>query len=185
MRKSILITALGLGLVAGAAFAQTDTNASMKSGSGSDAMFVKEASAAGLAEVSLGQLGQSQGQSDQVKQFGAQMVKDHTAANQELSSIASQKGLTVSQEPMPKDAAAAKAIGAKQGAAFDSAFGKKMLMDHKKAVALFQKEANNGKDADLKAFAAKTLPTLKDHLQMAEKLPGASGSSKAMADMSK
>lgn len=180
MLKPMMISAaLALALVAGGAAAQSNTPASTASATsktGGDAMFVKKASAAGAAEVALGKLGQSQGQSDQVKQFGAQMVKDHTSANDELSSIASEKGLTVATDPSAKDAAAAKVIGAKQGAAFDAAFSKKMLADHQQAVALFTQEANSGKDSDLKAFAAKTLPTLKHHLEMAQSLPkGSSG----------
>jgi putative membrane protein len=181
LKPAVLGATLAMALFAGGVAAQnsdTATSSSAASKTGGDAMFVKKASAAGAAEVALGKLGQSQGQSDQVKQFGAQMVKDHTAANDELSSIASEKGLTVATDPSPKDAAAAKMIGAKQGAAFDTAFSKKMLMDHKQAVALFTQEANSGKDSDLKAFAAKTLPTLKHHLEMAQSLPmGSSGKS--------
>lgn len=173
MRKLHLCAVALVALVtAGAVCAQ-----SIKSGG--DAMFVKEASAAGAAEVALGKLGQSQGHSDQVKQFAAQMVKDHSAANEELSSLASEKGLTVATDPSAADAAAAKRIGSLQGAAFDAAFSKKMLADHKKAVALFQREATQGKDADLKAFAAKTLPTLKQHLSMAQALPAAASDSSA------
>lgn len=138
-----------------------------------DAAFVKEASAAGLAEVALGQMGASQGSSDQVKTFGQQMVTDHEKANADLKGIADTKGLQVSTSPTSKDEAASKAIGAKSGDAFDQAFGKKMLMDHRKAVALFSKESTSGKDPELKAFATKTLPTLKEHLDMAMKLPGA------------
>lgn len=183
MIKPMMISAaLVFALAAGGAAAQSSDATHTMSKTGGDAMFVKNASAAGAAEVALGKLGQSQGQSDQVKQFGAQMVKDHTAANDELSSIASEKGLTVATDPSAKDAAAAKMIGAKQGAAFDTAFSKKMVMDHKQAVALFTQEANSGKDSDLKAFAAKTLPTLKQHLEMAQSLPGGS---KAVADTAK
>jgi len=183
----MISTALVLAFAASGAVAQSGTPASTSSAAGKtggDAMFVKNASAAGAAEVALGKLGQSQGQSDQVKQFGAQMVKDHTSANDELSSIASEKGLTVATDPSAKDAAAAKAIEAKQGTAFDTAFSRKMLMDHKQAVALFTKEVDSGKDSDLKAFAAKTLPTLKHHLEMAQALPKDS-SKKAATDVAK
>ncbi|BDU19198.1 DUF4142 domain-containing protein [Dyella sp. GSA-30] len=188
MLKPMMISAaLALAFVTSGAVAQSSTPASTPSTAsktGGDAMFVKKASAAGAAEVALGKLGQSQGQSDQVKQFGAQMVRDHTSANDELSSIASEKGLTVATDPSAKDAATAKTIGAKQGAAFDTAFSRKMLADHKQAVALFTKEADSGKDSDLKAFAAKTLPTLRHHLEMAQALPKGS-SDKSPADTAK
>ena len=63
-----------------------------------------------------------------------------------------------------------------QGAAFDREYARMMVKDHEEDVALFRKEAQSGKDADLKAYAQKTLPTLEEHLQMAKQLPGATGS---------
>lgn len=138
-----------------------------------DAKFVEAASAAGLAEVDLGKLGASQGQSDAVKSFGQKMVDDHTKANDELKTIASSKSIPVSPAPMASDTKAAAMIGKKQGAEFDAAFKKKMVADHEKVVKLFTKESTGGKDADLKAFATKMLPDLKEHLQMAQQLPAA------------
>jgi putative membrane protein len=61
----------------------------------------------------------------------------------------------------------------KSGADFDRAYSKAMVKDHKEAVALFKSEAASGKNADLKAFAQTTLPTLESHLKMAESLGGA------------
>ncbi|WP_369928988.1 DUF4142 domain-containing protein [Xanthomonas sp. NCPPB 2632] len=136
-----------------------------------DAKFVEAASAAGLAEVSLGKLGAQQGQSQEVKAFGQQMVDDHGKANDELKTIADGKSIPVSTMPMAPDAKAAAMIAKKQGADFDAAFKKKMVADHEKAVMLFTKESTAGKDPDLKAFATKTLPTLKHHLEMAKQLP--------------
>ena len=136
-----------------------------------DASFVKMASAAGLAEVSLGKLATDKGQSDAVKTFGQAMVDDHTKAGDELKGIADGKSIPVSSAPMAADVQAADAIGKKDGAAFDAAFKAKMVADHEKVIKLFTKESTSGKDADLKAFATKTLPTLKHHLQMARALP--------------
>lgn len=138
-----------------------------------DAKFVEAASAAGLAEVALGQLGASQGQSTEVKAFGQKMVEDHSKANDELKTIASGKSIPVSMAPMASDTKAAAMIGKKQGAGFDAAFKKKMVADHEKVIKLFTTESTSGKDADLKAFAAKMLPDLKGHLQMAQQLPAA------------
>jgi putative membrane protein len=173
---------LASALVAAMPFAAQAAQDTAKGAPTADAAFVKEASAAGLAEVALGQMGASQGQSSEVKTFGQQMVTDHGKANTELKGIADTKGLQVSTSPTSKDEAASKAIGAKSGADFDKAFGQKMVMDHRKAVALFAKESTSGKDPELKAFATKTLPTLKEHLDMAQKLPGASMSHAAKAE---
>jgi putative membrane protein len=136
-----------------------------------DTSFVKTASAAGLAEVSLGKLAATKGQSDATKAFGQTMVDDHTKAGDELKNLASTKSIPVSTAPMPADADAATAIGEKQGAEFDAAFKAKMVADHEKVIKLFSNEASSGKDRDLKAFAAKTLPTLQHHLEMAKQLP--------------
>ena len=72
---------------------------------------------------------------------------------------------------MPADVEAAALIAKKDGAAFDAAFKTKMVADHEKVIKLFTTESTSGKDADLKAFATKTLPTLKHHLEMAKQLP--------------
>jgi putative membrane protein len=140
-----------------------------------DADFVRMASAAGMAEVTLGKIGSEKGQSAAVKQFGQQMVTDHTSANEKLAAIASQKGAAVSAEPMTPDRNAAARIQNLSGAEFDKAFSERMVMDHKKVIAMFEKEAKSGKDPDIKAFATQTLPVLQHHLEMAKQLPGAGG----------
>jgi putative membrane protein len=153
----------------GAGFAQTPSAAA--SATTQDTAFVKQASAGGLAEVSMGKLGAEKGASDDVKTFGQTMVDDHTKAGDELKTIAAGKSIPVSTAPMPADAEAAAMIGKKDGAAFDAAFKTKMVADHEKVIKLFTTESTTGKDPELKAFATKTLPTLKHHLEMAKQLP--------------
>ena len=65
------------------------------------------------------------------------------------------------------------------GAQFDREFTKMMVQDHEKVVAAFDKQAKDGKDSELKAFAAKTLPTLRTHLQMARQMQSGSGAASA------
>lgn len=137
---------------------------------------MKAASAAGLAEVKLASLATQNAGSDDVKAFGKTMVKDHIAAGDELKSIATAKSIPVSSEPKPADVQAAAAMATKNGAAFDQAFKQKMVADHQKVIALFTTESTKGQDANLKAFATKTLPTLKHHLEMAQQLPTEKGS---------
>src|SRR5206468_2676773 len=133
-----------------------------------DQKFAMTAAMGGMAEVTLGKYAQNAAASGDVKQFGAHMVTDHTAAGDELAGIAKSKGLKL---PEHLDAAHQKAVDKvehAQGAGFDRAFMAQMLADHHAAIAAFKKEASSGKDADLKAFAQKTLPTLESHLKMAE-----------------
>jgi putative membrane protein len=174
LRTLMLAAAISLSFTA-LASAQTpapaDGAASSSMSASADANFVKMASAAGMAEVNLGKLGAEKGHSDAVKTFGQTMVDDHTKAGDELKTIASGKSIPVADAPMPADVKAASMIEKKEGAAFDTAFKTKMVADHEKVIKLFTKESTGGKDPELKAFATKTLPTLKHHLEMAKALP--------------
>jgi putative membrane protein len=98
------------------------------------------------------------------------MVTDHTAANQELMALAQAKNLTVPAEMNEHRQKMEEALARKQGDNFDREYMRHMVNDHEKAVQLFSKEAQDGKDPALKDFAAKTLPTLQEHLQMARDL---------------
>ena len=135
-----------------------------------DKSFLQNAYEDGLAEVKMGELGLAKTANADVKAFAQHMVDDHSKANGELKTIADSKKVTVSSEPTMVAKGKAKMIDAKSGADFDKAFAEGMVNDHKKAVEAFEKASNDAKDADVKAFAAKTLPTLKMHLTMAEDL---------------
>lgn len=132
--------------------------------------FFTEAAQMGLAEVQLSQLALERATSEQVKTFAQQMVTDHTAANQELTALAASKSVTVPTDTDAKHKAAATKLGGMSGTDFDKAYMKQMVKDHEAAVKLFQRQADRSDDADVKAFAAKTLPTLQNHLQMARTL---------------
>jgi len=164
----------GTGSAGTSAAARAGTTGASGAGGSSSAMtgaertFAHKAAIGGMAEVELGNLAQQKASNDQVKQFGARMVQDHGRANEELKQLASTKGL---QLPTSLDSKHQKDMNRLQkmsGAQFDKAYMSHMVDDHKKDVSDFQKEANSGHDSDLKAFAAKTLPVLQEHLQLAQ-----------------
>jgi putative membrane protein len=158
------------------------SDASAKSGGASDQHFVMKAAQGGMAEVELGQLAASKGSNDAVKQFGQKMADDHGKANDELKSLAQQKNITLPTEPDAKAKAEKARLEKLSGEAFDKAYMSHMVTDHKKDVAEFKKESNSGKDSDVKQWASKTLPTLEDHLKLAEDTAskvGATGKSAA------
>ena len=138
-----------------------------------DRNFIMEAAMGGLLEVELGRVAAQQGMSEAVKQFGQRMVDDHSKANTELMSLASSKGITLPTELDEKHREHVTKLSAMSGADFDRAYTREMLTDHRKDVSEFEKQSMRGTDADLKAFATKTLPTLQEHLRLAEALPGA------------
>ena len=160
----LAVTAAGA-LVLASATAAGQTGSMSKS---ADSKFVMDAAKGGLMEVEMGRMAADHATNPDVKQFAQRMVTDHTKANDELKSVASQKGITL---PTTLDASAKAKMdkmSKMSGAAFDKAYMDDMVKDHKKDVAEFRKEANGGKDSDVKGFASKTLPTLEEHLKMAE-----------------
>jgi putative membrane protein len=140
-----------------------------------DQKFVMEAAMGGMAEVELGRLAAERGSSDSVKQFGQRMVDDHSRANTELMQLTSARGINVPTSLDAKHQAMMTKMSQLSGAAFDREYAKEMVKDHQKDVSLFQKQAMRGADADVKAFAARTLPTLQEHLRMARELNGHGG----------
>jgi putative membrane protein len=110
-----------------------------------------------------------------VKQFAQRMVDDHTKASEELKGWASQKNVTLPTEVAPDHKATHDRLAKLSGAAFDKAYMTAMVADHNKAVAAFTRASKTAKDADLKAWAGKTLPTLQEHQKMAKEIAAKAG----------
>jgi putative membrane protein len=135
-----------------------------------DKKFIREAAEGGLAEVELGKLATEKASNPEVKNFAQRMVQDHSKANEELKEVASKEGVTLPDHLNAKDKALKERLSKLNGPAFDRAYMENMVKDHKKDVAEFNRESTNGKDNDVKQFAGKTLPTLKEHLKQAESI---------------
>ena len=129
--------------------------------------FWAEAAQGGMAEVALANLALQKSQNEQVKAFAQKVVDDHTMANNELKALAAGKNVTLPMEVTAKQTAMMDKLSGKSGADFDKEFIKTMVKDHEKMIKLFERQAESGTDADVKAFATKTLPTLRSHLEMA------------------
>jgi putative membrane protein len=130
---------------------------------------VKEAAMGGLYEVQAGQLAAQKATTSEVKQMAQHIVNDHTKGNDQLKSIAQSKG--VQDLPMQLDSKHQRKLdhlNKLSGAEFDREYSKMMVSDHKDDIKAFRKEAEDGKDADLKQFASQTLPALEQHLSMAQ-----------------
>jgi putative membrane protein len=143
----------------------TKTNGALASG---DKKFVEKAVGGSMLEVQLGQMAQQKASNEQVKQFGAKMAEDHAKAGDELKQIATAKGVQVPASVDKSHQKDVQKLEKLSGAQFDREYMKMMVADHKNDVGEFQKQAKSGKDAELKSFAAKTLPTLQEHMKMAQ-----------------
>jgi putative membrane protein len=145
----------------------TATTPDATMGKNADSTFAMKAAAGGMAEVKFGQLAQQKASNPAVKQFGERMVTDHSKANSQLKSVASKNDITLPSGLDAKDQATYDKLSKLSGPEFDRAYMKDMVSDHEKDVSDFKREANTGKNSDIKNFASQTLPTLQEHLQMA------------------
>lgn len=136
-----------------------------------DRQFIIDAAQGGMAEVSLGQMASQRATNNAVKQYGQRMVQEHTRANTELLRLASQKGVTPPRDMGPKYRAAMDRLMQLPRASFDQAYiSEAGINGHLESLAVYQRQAQLGQDPDLKAFAAKTLPIVQNHLQVAGNL---------------
>ncbi|MDX6694652.1 MAG: putative rane protein [Blastocatellia bacterium] len=197
MRNKIILTAgiaaVSLALLAGCGGANTnDANTATRNGANlngnanaatstprssaalgdDDRKFMTNAATGGMEEVELGRLAAGKAQSADVKKFGQKMVDDHSQANTELKQLAARKGVTLPAGMMDDQKADKDKLSKLSGAEFDREYMKMMVDDHDKDVKEFKDEADDGSDADLKSFAAKTLPTLQEHQRMAKDIKG-------------
>ena len=137
-----------------------------------DRAFMIKAAQGGIAEVELSQLAVRRAASNEVKQYARQMIQDHGRTNNRLSQLAQQKGVTLPTEMDAQHQALREQLEKMSGRSFDRAYMRAMEADHEQMVALFQNQATQGRDPELKAFAADTLPKLQQHWTMARSMTG-------------
>lgn len=146
-------------------------DASTKSGlKASDEKFVKSAGASGMAEVKVATLGTQKAERADVKELATMLVADHTKANAELSALAESKKVELSAVIDPKAADAFKDLEKESGKGFDKAFLSHLEKAHKTTISEFEDAEKNAEDAEIKAWAGKTLPTLRAHLDKVKEL---------------
>uniref|UniRef100_Q01RY2 Outer membrane protein n=1 Tax=Solibacter usitatus (strain Ellin6076) TaxID=234267 RepID=Q01RY2_SOLUE len=146
--------------------AQTAGETNRMENMASDKTFVMNAAMGGMAEVEMGKLAEQKASDDRVKQFGQKMVNDHSKANEDLKSVASAQKIDMPASLDSKHQATIDRLNKLSGTAFDHAYVREMVKDHNEDVKEFQKEAQNGQDSAVRAFASKTLPTLQEHQRM-------------------
>jgi putative membrane protein len=135
-----------------------------------DAQFVYLASAIDLAEINLGRIASQRASSEEVKEFGRRMMTDHSKATKELLKLADKKGFRPAPTMGKQHESLARQLAGMSGPAFDREYMKHMVTGHKQALALYQAQEKGGKDEELKAFAAKRAPVVREHLELAQKL---------------
>jgi len=121
-------------------------------------------------EVQLGRFAVQRGSSASVKQYGQEMVEEHTQANEELMQLAMQKEVKLPTEMSTQNKALMERLSGLSGTSFDRAYKQAMIDSHNQAIALFQAQSQQGQDPELKAWATQKLPNLQAHLQMVNQM---------------
>ena len=154
-------------LIAAGAVSAADKKSDLNA---ADEKFVKTAAESGMAEVKLATLGSQKAERADVKEFAAMLVTDHTAVNEELAKLAETKHVQLSTVIAPSAADTYKDLEKESGKDFDKAFLSHMEKSHKTSVSNFEEAQKDSADSDLKAWATKTLPALKAHLDKVKEL---------------
>ena len=144
--------------------ANSISNAASSVTGSSDTAFVEDAALGGMTEVELGKMASTKAANAEVKKFAQMMITDHSKANDELKALAAKKGWKLPTELDSSHKATIESLRTKVGADFDRDYVDDMVADHETDVKAFEDKAKNAADVDLKAFAEKTLPTLRKHL---------------------
>ncbi|RSZ58151.1 DUF4142 domain-containing protein [Massilia atriviolacea] len=188
LKKNVMQCALGVALAAtfampASSYAQ-NAKATMDTPAASalnkaDQTIVADMARANMAEIEAGKLALTNSQNAQVKAFAQQMIDDHTKALGDVTQLAQSKGVTLPTELDSKHKAMAAKLGKLNGDAFDKAYmAQAGVGDHKAVHAALKKFEAKAKDPDVKALAAKMLPTVEQHLHAATDLAGTRGGAK-------
>ncbi len=170
MRLAVMLVLVGL-VSAPAGAAVTPTQSQQSSGdhklSRQDRRFMRQAAQAGLFEVKKSKLALARSDNRHVRDFAAQMIRDHTKANQELKQLAADKGVRLPHRPNAHQRRIIRRLARLHGGHFDCAYMAVQVRAHLQAIALFRREVRHGHDPAVRAYAARTLPVLRMHLRMA------------------
>ena len=146
----------------------TAADRSSSASNATDRDFAVIAAQAGMAEVELGNLAQTQGSDDRIRNYGKKLVEDHARLNNELKDVAAKQSLTLPADVNSDQRKTIDTLSRRSGPQFDSEFWKTAVNDHAKAIEEFRKEAAMGSNQALRDFTSRSIPTLEDHLNMAK-----------------
>ena len=136
----------------------------------SDQVFIMKASMANFAEITAGQIAADSAEDASIAQYGQLMVTEHTAAQQQLSAIATSLGLTVSNTLDAEHQLLIDSLLDLDSSALDSVYIHSQVRDHEATIRFFKNESAHGLQKDIKAYVFQVLPEITLHLQSARVL---------------
>jgi putative membrane protein len=135
---------------------------------GAERHFLDDALKGDNSEMMLGQIAAERGASPALRSYGRTLHDDHATAREQVVPLARQAGVAISEQPMPEAAQERRKLARLHGRAFDREFSSYMVKDHRKDIAEFEKQAH--KRGPASELARQTLPVLRKHLAIAERL---------------
>ncbi|MDO7885882.1 DUF4142 domain-containing protein [Hymenobacter cheonanensis] len=145
-------------------------NAAVREDKEYDSEFMTKAASGGMLEVELGKVVAQRATTAEARQFAQQMVTDHTKANAELKALAAKKGIKLPASLGDDQKKVYDEVLAEKGVKLDQKYVSEMVDDHQEDIKEFQEASTKAGDPEVKALAAKTLPTLQMHLAMVKKI---------------
>jgi len=132
-----------------------------------DMPFLREAASANLMEIRLGQLAQSKGSNEAVKQFGQRMASDHTNLENQVAGVVSSSGQSFSPTMDTRHVLQVNRLERMSGADFDRAYMSLMIRAHQRDVNNFQTQSQSAQSPQVRTLATNSLPVLQQHLSLA------------------
>ena len=136
-----------------------------------DRQFLEDAIQGSYAEIEGSQLALEKSENAEVRKFAEHMIADHSKMAKEGAALATKKGLTPPDGPSAMQTTEITALKALTGGAFDAMYVNRIgVASHEATVEMFEEASQNAQDPEIKAMATKTLPKLREHLEMARTL---------------
>jgi putative membrane protein len=140
--------------------------------SAADRAFITSAAEANLAEIETAKMIEQKSKDPGVRDFAQRMVTDHTQASQNLATVAETTGISLPASPSAGDRTREDQLKKLSGAKLSKTYLRDELAGHKQVISAFESEIEHGQDEAAKNYAAQTLPTLQDHIRIAEDVAG-------------
>lgn len=166
MLKYLLVAAVMVAMVGCETDRERRTTTARRTSS-SDSSFLRNAAQEGMTEVELARVAQDQASSPEVRQLAQQMLDDHSNSNQRLRQIARDQNVSLPTQLDVSHRAQLDRLATLRGESFDRQYIQTMLDAHERTIDLYDREARSGSNAQVRTFARDTLPTLRQHLQLA------------------
>lgn len=138
-----------------------------------DSEFMMKAARSDMAEIMMGNMALQKSQNEEVRRFAQMMIDAHTKTSEQLKPMAASKNVALPADVDAKQKSMSDKLSGLSGEKFDAEYMKGQVKAHEAAVKLFQKESEKGTDADVKTWAAQTLPAIQSHLEMARTMSSA------------